>query len=264
MFEWILGRRKKLYDKQITHDEKRLLEESLWQSRYLSSEQQDHLIRWSRVFLSLKNWEGCNGQAMDDSVTWSISASAGLMVLAYPEWYFDKTQSILVYPTPYVAKVDTRDSFVTHSTGAIMGEFYRAGETIYRGPVILNWRDLNQSRVNFNHGHHLAVHEFAHQLDMINSPFADGLPPLPDSINEMEWKKAMKDEFEEARQMVANGYRVLINDYGLSSESEFFAVASEYFFQMPRELSELHPNVYELLLVFYQVDLRRLLPAAWS
>jgi Mlc titration factor MtfA (ptsG expression regulator) len=107
----------------------------------------------------------------------------------------------------------------------------------------------------------LAIHEFAHQLDLINSPFADGLPPLPANIDEKRWKAGMQREFQASRSMVADGYRVFINDYGLTKESEFFAVASELYFQAPRVLAEYHPNVFELLRQFYQQDLQQLLPS---
>jgi MtfA peptidase len=235
-----------------------LIDRALWQSKYLSSSQKQKLVQWCRVFIAEKNWEGCNGQPIHESVQWTIAAQAGLMVLAYPDWFYDKTQSILVYPTPYKATKNDRQSFLTQSSDPIQGEFYRAGETIYRGPLVVNWDDAHAASLDPNGGNSITVHECAHQLDMINGPFVDGLPPLPDTIDENSWKGSMKAEFERARQYVEQGYRVLINDYGLSSESEFFAVASEYFFQCPSELREFHPQVYRLLDQFYQID-----PASW-
>jgi len=107
----------------------------------------------------------------------------------------------------------------------------------------------------------LVIHEFAHQLDLINSPFADGLPPLPADIDEVDWKNSMHREFQTARQDVADGHRIGLDDYGLTKESEFFAVASESFFQCPSELFRNHPRVFELLLQFYRTDLRICLSA---
>ncbi len=60
--------------------------------------------------------------------------------------------------------------------------------------------------------------------------------------------------------MVSQGYPILINDYGLTQESEFFAVASELYFQRPEELAEYHPNVYKLLKQFYVTDMARIVP----
>lgn len=260
MLEWLFGNRKKLQNQPITEREELLLHSSLWQARFLPTMVQHAIIRWVRVFVAEKNWEGCNRMQVNTQVQWAIASAAGLMVSAYSDWYFDKTPSILVYPAPYVAKVEPQFSSLTDGIPVIMGEFARAGETIYRGPVIVNWLDLQAAVHSSNSGNHLAIHEFAHQLDLINSPFADGLPPLPSKIDETRWKTAMQQEFRAARTLVARGNDVLVNHYGLTKESEFFAVASELYFQSPHVLAEFHPNVYPLLMQFYQIDMRAFLP----
>jgi MtfA peptidase len=260
MFDWLLGTRSKRLRDKPSETEDRLFRMSLWQGRYLDPPTVDRLIRWCRVFIAEKNWEGCGGQTIDPRVQWSVAAPASLMVASYRDWYFDATETVLVYPAPYVATQNGRTSSLTNTGTQVMGEFARAGETSYRGPVIVNWHDTIPATQHYNAGHHIVIHELAHQLDLINSPQADGLPPLPDTVIESQWQQSMTAEFQAAREMVANGYRVLINDYGLSQQSEFFAVASEYFFQMPNELSRLHPNVFQLLLQFYGTDLSKLIP----
>ena len=255
MFEWLFGRRKRLLGKEVSSDELQLLDQALWQATHLTSEHREQLVRWSRVFVAEKTWEGCNGLAITDAMKTCVAATAGLMVLAYPDWYFDKTATILIHPSPYKVRVDPK---VLSSTfhAEIGGEFHRAGETIYRGPVVLNWRDIQFAKKDSNDGHHLVIHEFSHQLDMINGPNADGLPPLPGKIDEDGWRIAMREEYKKARDMVSQGFRVRIDDYGLTQESEFFAVASELYFQVPHELAEYHPNVFKLLKQFYVTDMR--------
>ncbi len=173
------------------------------------------------------------------------------MVLAYPDWYFDRTSTILIHPRPYVSRTPT-----TANPAGVVGEQARSGETMYRGPVVLNWQDVHRASVRPFEGHHLVIHEFAHQLDMINGPWADGFPPLPNHVNEDDWRKALQAEFETACEIVRQGDSVLIDDYGLTNLSEFFAVASELYFQTPENLSKYHPGVFDLLLDFYQLDLR--------
>ncbi|XZE42729.1 zinc-dependent peptidase [Pirellulaceae bacterium SH467] len=261
-FQWLFGGRRRITQAPITQDERELLRLSLWQSVHLPDESRDKLIRWCRVFIREKNWEGCNGLTVTPEIQWSIASAAGLMVLHYDGWYFDRTQTVLVYPAPYVAREEGHSSLLNTTIPAIMGEFPRAGQTIYRGPVVVNWQDIQDDRRSGDSGDHLVIHEFAHQLDLINSPFADGLPPLPDEIDEDRWRQQMTGEFEEARRLVERGYDVLIDDYGLTSESEFFAVASEHYFQIPHELAEFHPGVYKLLQQFYRIDLRGFIPIA--
>lgn len=261
MLEWLFGTRKKLLEEPIQKEELNLLDQSLWQAPYLNRPLRERLIRWCRVFIQEKDWEGCNNFQVTTESQWIVASSAGLMVLAYDDWYFDRTKSILIYPTPYVAKEDGRSSFLQTSIPALMGEYSRAGQTIYRGPVIVNWQDIQSASQGKNNGDNLVIHEFSHQLDMINSPYADGLPPLPHGINEQLWKTSFRAEFQTARSLVEQGHRVLMNDYGLTQESEFFAVGSEYYFQIPTLLAEFHPKLFSLLNDFYQLDLREVLPS---
>ncbi|MCU0710505.1 MAG: M90 family metallopeptidase [Pirellula sp.] len=256
VFDWLFGKRRRLFEQTPSEKESQLLNQGLWQARFLSAKHRDHLLRWSRVFIAEKNWEGCNGMQITETVQWSVAASAGLLVLAYPDWYYDKTQTILVYPTPYVAEVTDRGSLLTMNSTYLGGEYVRAGETIYRGPVILNWEGMSAGSSSSNGGQHLGFHEFAHQLDMINGPIADGLPPLPAGVGEEDWRTAFHREFEHAKQVVASGRQIWIDHYGLTSESEFFAVSTEAFFQEPHAFAQYHPNVYELLLLFYQIDMQ--------
>lgn len=254
MLEWLFGRRKQLLKKEILPHERDRLRRSIWQASLLEEHQQNEIIRWSRVFIAEKTWEGCNGVKITEDLQWKVAAAAGMMVLAYPDWYFDKTSTILIHPQAYKVTVSARHSGLTNGT-EMAGEFYRAGETIYRGPVVLNLHDIENASQDSNGGHHLVVHEFSHQLDMINGPSADGLPPLPGNVDETAWLAAMKAEYRQAQEMVSQGYMILMHDYGLTQESEFFAVASELYFQRSTELAEYHPNVYLLLKQFYVTDM---------
>lgn len=264
MFGWLFGGRRKRFEQLVTSEELRLLKAGLWQTRFLSTDQQDGLARWCRVFIAEKNWEGCNGLELNDTIRWTVAASAGLLVIAYPDWYYDKTQTILVYPTPYVAEVRDRSSLLTMNSTYLGGEYVRAGETIYRGPVILNWQGLAEGAADSNDGQHLGFHEFAHQIDMINGPIADGLPPLPAGVGEETWHTAFRREFSHAKQVVASGKRIWLDHYGLTSESEFFAVGTEAYFQAPHQLAFYHPNLYHLLLLFYQTDMQKVIPSAYQ
>lgn len=246
----IWGTRRSVISEPIGSDERRALHRTLWQSRYFPDSVRDQLIRWTRVFIREKNWEGCQGVEVTPRMKFTIAATAGMMVLGYSDWYFDTSKSVVLYPTPYVA-----NSAGNALSGRLGGEFHRAGETIYRGPVVLNWNDVSRASQSVNWGNNLVVHEFAHQLDMINDPQADGVPPLPPEVPANQWSSEMKAEFQAARAMVANGDRTLVSDYGLTEESEFFAVTSELYFQTPNQLFQYHPNVYSLLKQFYRIDL---------
>ena len=46
----------------------------------------------------------------------------------------------------------------------------------------------------------------------------------------------------------------VLNAYGAKDPAEFFAVATECFFEKPRQLKERHPELYAELKKFYQQD----------
>ncbi len=235
---------------EVSDAELRELERLVWQSVLLNDSTRRTMIGWSKRFIAGKNWEGCEGFVIHPHVQRTVALNASLLVLAYPDWSFPSTQTVLIYPRPYKARSRGGD---LHS--GLGGEFYRAGETRARGPIVLNWRDIELAIDPHNDGDHLILHEFAHQLDMIDDPNADGVPPLPESVEAPRWKREFMGEFEAARAAVERGNPILINDYGLTHPSEFFAVASECYFQIPRDLREYHPRLYGLLREFYITDL---------
>jgi Mlc titration factor MtfA (ptsG expression regulator) len=49
-----------------------------------------------------------------------------------------------------------------------------------------------------------------------------------------------------------------MDSYGATNPAEFFAVATETFFEKPQQLLKMHPGLYELLQGYYQVD-----PGEW-
>jgi Mlc titration factor MtfA (ptsG expression regulator) len=53
---------------------------------------------------------------------------------------------------------------------------------------------------------------------------------------------------------VDKGKKSVIDAYGASHPAEFFAVASEAFFEKPRQLRSKHPELYGELQKFYEVD----------
>lgn len=233
------------------------LESDLWQWSYLPAPVQDGAVDWLRTFCDEKYWEGCNGFSLSLYHHWIIAAQASLMTLGFPDRYFTGCQTLLVYPTDYVVPGVTH---MVDSQIGVYGEQPRSGQTSYRGPLILNWRAVERSASGPNDGRSLTVHELAHQLDFDNGPGADGLPPLPADVNSERWYEDFQTQLSDMREQVASGYGIVIDDYGLTSLAELFAVSSEAYFQVPHELAQYHPTLFDLLLECYQVDWRQWLP----
>ena len=66
--------------------------------RFLSDVEQAKLRDDVRIFVAEKHWEGCGGLAMTEEIQVTIAAQACLLVLAFEHNYFERVQSVLVYP----------------------------------------------------------------------------------------------------------------------------------------------------------------------
>jgi Mlc titration factor MtfA (ptsG expression regulator)/Tfp pilus assembly protein PilF len=218
-----------------------VLQRNVFLSRLLSEPEQAKLRDTVRIFVAEKNWVGCGGFQITDEVRVTIAAQACLLLLGFEDYYFDQVTSILVYPGGYLAG-DPSDL-----TG---GSEHRWGEAHPDGPVVLSW--WAACWYGRRHGdRNLVIHEFAHQLAALGDPTV-GRPPLDDPDLERRWQEVMKAEFARLSRDVDYDRPTLLDSYGASNRAEFFAVASEYFFQQPVALRRDHPTLYQILAEFYR------------
>jgi MtfA peptidase len=127
------------------------------------------------------------------------------------------------------------------------------GEAHHGGPVVLAWDRVLRDGKRPQDGHNLVYHEFAHKLDMLDGS-ADGTPPLHDRAALARWSKTCESAFLALRQATAHGAAHELDSYGATNEAEFFAVATEHFFDRPRPLQQHLPELYEALKDFYRQD----------
>jgi MtfA peptidase len=123
--------------------------------------------------------------------------------------------------------------------------------------VILSWEDVRRGAANFYDGQNVVFHEFAHQIDS-TSGRGDSSPVLQRRSDFVAWARVLGNEYKQLRKDVEENLPTFLDEYGASSPSEFFAVITEYFFEIPRELDEKRPNLYNALKQFYQQDPARL------
>jgi Mlc titration factor MtfA (ptsG expression regulator) len=215
----------------------------------LSRDEQRRLRNDLFIFLAEKNWEGCNGLTITEEMQVTIAAHAALMGLGFPELPFDRLASILVYPDTFVAKR------TTHMTGGafLESDEPRLGEAWYQGPVILVWREIREQCVEAPNGRNVVIHEFAHLLDMGDHD-VDGIPQLDSAEQYRTWQEVTDAEFERLQRQIRLGRSTVIDSYGATSRAEFFAVASETFFEQPRRLQAELPQLYGILQAYYRQD----------
>lgn len=215
--------------------------------RHLDERGQQRIRDDLRVLIAEKNWEGCGGLVLTDEIRVTIAAQASLPLLNIEHDYYPDVLSILVYPGTYRTMPHADANGIVQEGQPNLGEAWRGG------PVILAWDAAEGGALHPRDGHSLVLHEFAHKLDMLDG-LADGTPPLKDRGAFAAWVAMMSAEFTRVRTAAANGTATLLDQYGATNPAEFFAVATECFFERGRELLQQHPSLYGVLRDYYQQD----------
>jgi len=251
MFAWLKNRRRRQLLATPFPDNWLAYLDAVKYYHFLAEPDQDRLRDALRIFIAEKTWEGCKGLVLTEEMQVTVAAMACLLVLGMESFYFDNVQTVLLYPEGFVGK----------ERQGLTDEFYleqdtaRIGEAHYRGPVILSWAEIQLDAQDPGHGTNLVIHEFAHQLDMLNGS-ADGVPLLPPELEE-RWQTIMSREYTRLERHARR--ETLIDPYGATDPAEFFAVVSESFFDTPLELKHTHARLYQLLSDYYRQD-----PASWK
>jgi MtfA peptidase len=221
----------------------------------LPPEDQAELLGHVQVFLDEKTFEGCGGLEITDEIRITIAAQACLLLLHRETDYYPELETILVYPSAYV---DRRPR--TAPGGIVVeGGQARLGESWDRGSVVLAWDSVLAGAADVRDGHNVVLHELAHQLDQEDGD-ADGAPELPRAGMYTAWARVLAADFEALVRASEAGHRTVMDEYGATSPAEFFAVATETFFERPRALAARHPALYEQLKLYYKQDPAALAP----
>jgi Mlc titration factor MtfA (ptsG expression regulator)/Flp pilus assembly protein TadD len=202
-----------------------------------------------RIFSAEKKWYGGEGLEVTDEMKVTVAGQAALLTLGLDEpYYFDRMQSIVLYPAAF--------RHATREYRSFFGRRVLIGQAWYHSPIVLSWRDVLKCGRNEGNGANVVLHEFAHHLDGLDGD-VNGVPALVGDERQ-QWHRVAEAEY---RRLVGNARRgeaTLLSYYGATSFVEFFAVATECLFEQPRAMSRRHAELYALLREFYRQD-----PAAW-
>jgi hypothetical protein len=221
---------------------------------HLSPAQRRRLQGHIQVFLAEKQFIGCQGLQVTEEMKLIIAAIACLLLLNEQGNYFPKLRSILVYPSAYLVNETTNTgNYVVEERRVV-----RLGESWTTDQVVLSWEQVKRDTCNWRDGHNVVLHEFAHQLDQEDGK-AEGVPILPQNSDYPIWASVMTQAYLHLCNDVQRGVKTVIDSYGATNPAEFFAVATETFFEKPHQLLKQHPALYEQLQRYYQLD-----PVQWA
>ncbi|MES2757033.1 MAG: M90 family metallopeptidase [Pseudomonadota bacterium] len=215
---------------------------------------QQQLRQRVQQFLYQKKFVGCAGLDIDDEMRVTIAAHACLLLLNRPSRVYPGLDTILVYPSAFLVPRNQVDEagVVTETRQDLLGESWGDGR------VVLSWDHVRRGAADFTDGQNVVLHEFAHQLDS-ESGSNNGAPYLGSPARYREWSAVLSRDFAGLRSDALYQQHSVLDHYGATSPAEFFAVATETFYEKPHQMAERHPALFAEFEKYYRVD-----PRAWQ
>jgi len=190
-------------------------------------------------FVATTYFEGCGGLDLTDEMILTIAGQASMLIVNQDGPPYPNLKTVLVYPTTFSSVTKERDvlGIVTER------EVHRLGESWSNGTVILAWDSVQHGARNIFDGHNVTLHEFAHQLDQ-ETGRTDGVPFLGSHEAYRTWGTVLSEGHEKLVENAERGRKTVLDHYGATNIAEYFAVATEAFFEKPRQMKKKRPDLY--------------------
>lgn len=249
LFSMKSKRRKMLRETQIQPEWIEYLTRRIPLYSRLPQELKQQLHGLINVFINEIEFIGCGGQEISDEIRVTVAGQACILLLNRETNYYDELKTIYIYPHTYVqsGSKSRNGSIITEETVACEGEAWQ------NGPVVLTWDNVVHGASDAKDGHNVVLHEFAHKLDQ-ESGSGNGTPILDHSTQYLAWGRVFSTEFKDLCEKTDKRKKSVMNSYGATNEAEFFAVATETFFEKPKQLYKKHQELYETLKEYYKLD----------
>ena len=250
---WIKHQRNKIRQQPFKKSWRKIIQQRMPYFRQMPADLQLQLKQHIQVFLAEKEFVGCNGVKITDDIRITVAAQACLLLLNRKTDFYPKLQTILVYPRAFIKSQQSVQTDGVQRTQKMA----LAGESWDFGKVVLSWQDTIEGAQIPDDGRNVVIHEFAHQLDQENGK-ANGAPILDKGQSYKCWSEVFSSQFDQLKMQVKTSTPSLFDYYGATNPAEFFAVASEVFFEQAQQFNAQHPKLYRQLKQYYQVD-----PVLW-
>lgn len=216
-----------------------LLSQQVRYYQQLSQPEKERFTQLVRQFLHDTTIEGV-GVEVENVDRILIAASAIIPVFGFPSWKYTNLTNVILYPDTF----DEQYQFEGDRRN-ILG---MVGSGTLNGQMVLSRQALRHGFSAHSGTSNTGIHEFVHLLDKSDG-IIDGIPR---NFLEHRYSDAWQHIIHQETKNIEEGISD-INPYGATQESEFLAVAAEYFFQQPTRLKAHHPALYGILgLIFNQ------------
>ena len=234
---WI--KRKKIVSKPFPDEWRQILYENVLYYQSLSDREKLQFEQKVQIFLSEKQITGINAE-VDDKCRVLVASSAIIPIFSFPDWEYTELSEVLIYPDNF------DDNYDFEGSGNILGMVGIGDSMILSKPALYHGFKHSNDKLN------VGIHEYVHKIDEKDGTI-DGVPGA--MINDykilLEWNAVVEKETALLKEDKSD-----LNPYALTNKAEFFAVASEYFFENPAQLDKKHSSLYHVLEKIYRQDTR--------
>lgn len=239
-------RRKKVLAQEFPAEWRKILTDRVGFYHTLRTDEDKHRFeKMLQLFLSEKRITGID-VVVDDLTKVLVGASAIIPIFGFRDWEYQNLGEVLVFPGSIKRYKNENNEAVSEVLGRVNPFQNDHYVTLSKPALERGFNDMADRK-------NVGIHEFAHMLDQADGEI-DGTPEayLPDDLVR-PWQELMYRKIKKIKQGKSD-----INNYGATSEAEFFAVVTEYFFEKPDQLAEKHPELYKLLTeIFHQKNIKR-------
>ncbi|MCX5633356.1 MAG: zinc-dependent peptidase [Phycisphaerae bacterium] len=242
-------RRNRIAARQFPDRWLQIIEKNVLLYNRLPAEDKAELQKHILIFIAEKRFEGCGGLEITDEIKIVIAAQACMLLLHRKTDYYPGLSSILVYPHAFIVHraQHLADGVVAEGPQVLSGESWRTGS------VVLSWDNVKHGCADIHDGQNVVFHEFAHQIDSSGGK-GDRSGVLKSTSSYITWARVLQKDYQRLREAAQQNRPAFLDKYGATDPAEFFAVATEFFFEKPQELKQIHPDLYNELKRFYHQD----------
>ena len=218
----------------LTDAQKNLLAKNIDYYNQLSETDKIYFEDKIEQFLDDVRIEGV-GLVVTDLDRLMVASSAVIPIFRFKDWSYRNVTNVLLYPDTFDEDYQYEAAEGRNITGMV-GSGYMNGQMILSRNALIKGFSKNHGSEN------TGIHEFVHLVDKADGA-TDGVPEnfLPNDSIKL-WIHMMHQEVHK----IETGHSD-INPYAITNEAEFFAVASEYFFEKPDQFQTKHPELYDML-----------------
>lgn len=215
----------------------------------LTQSDKEQMQRAILLFINTKEFVGVHTRVSIEMKLVIAFYACLLLLHVSPENGYENLKTVIIYPNTIISKE-------IHSNGGIFTQerFLLEGQSL-NDTVLISWHEAKKEAYHPRRNN-VIIHEFAHEIDFMDGEI-DGIPPMQGSKYQA-WAKKLHKHFNALSQVVQKnrewGKYKLLGEYASTNEAEFFAVATELFFEKPNSLKQNFPDIYNELLDFYKIE----------